>query len=278
MLSHRLPTRDTDGSQASPSLGSLHTACPSDLDLCAAEHPALVPFVVAHAAPILRGRYSRVTDGIHDMGGMHGFGPAVWPGSEEAYHKRWEPRVFAMSTLVAVEGIGSGSGRAIREEMPPEEYLRASYYERWLFSTEQRLIRKGTITEGEVDAWVERLRGGEEPPARTDPAQAERVLAAIREPEPLGEAAETRFAAGDRVRVRRMRPAGHTRCPRYARGVAGVVESVRGTDAFPDIGPYRGPVEPVYSVAFRSEDLFGPSDEGTWTVLLDLSDSYLEAA
>jgi len=216
------------------------------------------------------------------MGGMHGFGAVVLPGADAPYHEGWEPRVFAMSTLVGIEGLGRGGGRPIREEMAPEEYLRASYYERWLWSTEQRLLRKGTIREGEVDAWVERLRAGRDAPKRIDPEQTKRALAAIREAEPLGEATDPRFALGDRVRVRRMRPAGHTRCPRYVRGATGVVERVQGTDAFPDIGPYQGPAEPVYAVAFRSEDLFGvndgPSDEGVWTVLLDLYESYLEPA
>jgi nitrile hydratase len=210
------------------------------------------------------------------MGGMHGFGPAVFAGSDESYHEPWEARVFGLSTIVGIEGLGRGSGRAIREEMPPAEYLRASYYERWLWSTEQRLLRKGTIRDGEVDARVERLRAGDGAPSRHDGEQAERVLRAIREgAEPLTEAAQPSFAAGDRVRVRRMRPAGHTRCPRYVRGASGVVERVRGADTFPDVGPYQGSKEPVYSVAFRSEDLFGASDEGSWTVLLDLYESYL---
>jgi nitrile hydratase len=212
------------------------------------------------------------------MGGMHGFGPVVVPGGEQPYHEHWEPRVFAISQLVSVERLGEGSGRAIREEMPPEEYLRASYYERWLFAAEQRLLRRGTIAPGEVGAWMERLRAGAEAPALSDPAQTERARRAARSSEPLGEAGETRFAVGARVRVRRMRPVGHTRCPRYVRGAAGVVEAVRGTDVFPDIGPYQGPREPVYAIAFRSEDLFGPSDEGVWTVLLDLFESYLDAA
>jgi nitrile hydratase len=211
------------------------------------------------------------------MGGMHGFGPVLVPGGAEAYHERWEPRVFALSTLVGIDGLGAGSGRAIREEMPPEEYLRASYYERWLFSTEERLLRKGTIAPGEVDAWVERLRAGEAAPRCDDPAQAERALRAVREADPLGEAGDTRFGVGDRVRVLRMRPAGHTRCPRYVRGATGLVEAVRGLDAFPDVGPYQGPEEPVYSVAFRSEEVFGASDESPWTIRLDLFESYLEA-
>lgn len=215
---------------------------------------------------------------VHDMGGMHGFGPVVVPGCDEAYHEQWEVRTFAMSTLVGIEGLGKGGGRPIREEMEPEHYLRASYYERWLWSTEQRLLRRGTIAPGEVDAWVERLFAGEPVARRLDPGQAARDRAAISETRPLGAAGETRFSPGDRVRVRRRRHAGHTRCPRYVRGAAGEVTAVRGTDKLPDIGPNQGPLEPVYSVSFRSEDLFGTSDEGRWSVLLDLTETYLETA
>lgn len=218
-------------------------------------------------------------DGVHDMGGMHGFGPVVTPGSDLVAHEPWELRVFALSTLVGIERLGSGSGRAIREEMEPARYLEAGYYERWLWSTEQRLLRRGTVDADELERWVGRLRGGETPPERRAPEAAERAVEATRQSSPLGApAGETRFVPGKRVRVRRMRPAGHTRCPRYVRGVTGVVEAVRGVDALPDIGPYQGPEEAVYAVAFASDDLFGPSDEGAWTVVLDLFESYLEAA
>ena len=209
---------------------------------------------------------------------MHGFGAVVTPGSDAVSHADWELRVFAISTLVGIERLGRGSGRAIREEMEPADYLRAGYYERWLWSTEQRLLRSGAITEAEVDAWVGRLENGARVPRRDDPAASERVVAATTEVDPLGPAADARFAPGARVRVRRMRPQGHTRCPRYVRGATGVVDAVRGVDAFPDVGPYAGPEEPVYAVAFASDDLFGPSTEGRWTVILDLFESYLVPA
>ena len=212
------------------------------------------------------------------MGGMHGFGAVVAPGSDAVSHEEWELRVFAISTLVGIEGLGKGSGRAIREQMEPAEYLRAGYYERWLWSTEQRLLRSGAITGDVVDTWVARLEGGALPPRHDDPVAVERVVAATTEVDPLRAADEVRFARGTRVRVRRMRPEGHTRCPRYVRGATGVVEAVRGLDAFPDIGPYAGPEEPVYAVAFCSDELFGASSEGRWTVILDLFESYLEAA
>jgi nitrile hydratase subunit beta len=209
---------------------------------------------------------------------MHGFGPVVRAGGGEPYHEQWELRVFALSTLTGTEGLGRGSGRAIREEMDPVHYLRASYFERWLWSTERRLENKGTIVPGEVDSWADRLRAGEGPPSRSDAELTARTTKSIRRTKRLSPATKARFVDGDRVCVRRMRPAGHTRCPRYVRGVEGVVERVRGTDRFPDIGPYQGPMEPVYSVAFRSLDLFGASEEGEWTVLLDLFESYLEPA
>ena len=104
-------------------------------------------------------RYPRGTDGVHDMGGMHGFGAVITPGSDAVSRADWELRVFAISTLVGIEGLGKGSGRAIREEMEPAEYLRAGYYERWLWSTEQRLLRSGAITEDELDAWVAQFGG-----------------------------------------------------------------------------------------------------------------------
>jgi len=212
------------------------------------------------------------------MGGMHGFGVVVTPGSDAVSHEEWELRVFALSTLVGTERLGAGSGRAIREEMDPAEYLRAGYYERWLWSTEERLLRSGTMGEGEVDGWIARLRAGESVPRREDPDAAARSVEATSAAAGLAPAPDARFSPGHAVRVRRMRPAGHTRCPRYARGATGIVEAVRGLDAFPDIGPYAGPDEPVYAVAFSSDELFGPSPEGRWTVLLDLFDSYLEPA
>ncbi len=212
------------------------------------------------------------------MGGMHGFGAVATPGSERVAEHPWELRVFALSTLVGIHGLGSGAGRAIREEMPPAEYLAAGYFERWLWSTEQRLVRRGTIAAADVDGWVARLRAAEPPPRRTDPDAARRAVDATSRTSGLRPAAASRFAPGDRVKVRRMRPAGHTRCPRYVRGAVGLIAAVRGIDTFPDLEPYPGPEETVYAVSFASEELFGPSAEGTWTVTLDLFDSYLERA
>jgi nitrile hydratase len=221
-------------------------------------------------------------DGVHDMGGMHGFGRVVQPGGELPYHERWEPRVFAIHLLLGLERLGAGpGGRAVREEMDPAHYLAASYYERWLYSAEQRLLRRRTIAPGDVEGMLERLMSGEAMPQHRDAAMAERMLESLRTRTPMDPPPEeARFDTGQRVRVKRMHPPGHTRCPRYVRGAVGVVEAVRGADRLPDRAVYGEKVagEPVYSVAFSSEELWGPSDESAWTVSLDLWDSYLEPA
>jgi nitrile hydratase len=219
-------------------------------------------------------------DGVHDMGGMHGFGPVTWPGADAAYHERWEPRVFAIHMLVEFERLGAGpGGRAVREGMEPADYLAASYYERWLYSAEQRLLRKGTIAPGDVEAMAERLRDGPAVPEHRDPAMSERIVGQLRTPQPMRPPPnDARFAAGQSVRVKRMHPPGHTRCPRYVRGAVGVVQSVRGADRLPDRAVYGERVarEPVYSVAFTSEELWGRGEDPPWTVALDLWETYLE--
>ena len=221
-------------------------------------------------------------DGVHDMGGMHGFGPVVVEGGDEVFHEAWEPRVFALFHLSYMRGlVGRPGGRAVGESMDAAHYLEASYYERWLWSMERRLEAKGTIAPGEVEGMMARLGVSEVAATAVDPELAAEAVAQLREGSPaMGIAANPRFACGDRVRVRRMHPDGHTRCPRYVRGAVGVVERVQGTDRLPDRAEYGLPTEPepVYAVAFASQDLWGESDEPSWTVLLDLFDTYLEPA
>lgn len=218
-------------------------------------------------------------DGIHDLGGMHGFG-AVAPDADTPYHDRWEARVFALYLLAGVEELGGGpNGRATREQMDPAHYLAASYYERWLWSVERRLERKGTIQPGEVERMMQRLAAGEAEPRHHDPEQARRVLEKLARPQPMPALdRQARFAPGDWVRVRRMRHLRHTRCPRYVRGVAGVVARVHGGDLLPELSAYGddGLPEPVYAVRFSSEILFGQDGRPPWTVVVDLWESYLE--
>jgi nitrile hydratase beta subunit len=211
----------------------------------------------------------------HDLGGAQGFGRVVSDGA--IFHADWEARLFALTEVASVAGITSGHFREAIEAMTPSAYLAASYYERWLFGLERRLQRAGTVTAEDVDAAMTRL-GSDAMPVRRNPALAERCLESLRDGGSLPPAAAPRFGPGERVRVRRMRPTGHTRCPGYVRGAIGVVQRVHGDDRLAD-AVARGeeaPPEALYAVRFRSADLFGHGAEAPFHVFVDLADSYLE--
>ena len=72
-------------------------------------------------------------NGVHDMGGMHGMGPVVHEKDEPVFHEGWEGRVYALTLLVRAGGgrWNIDAGRYEIERIPPAEYLRMSYYERW---------------------------------------------------------------------------------------------------------------------------------------------------
>lgn len=221
-------------------------------------------------------------NGPHDMGGMHGFGPVVREENEPVFHDDWERTVFAMQRAIRARGIVNiDESRHGIERMPPAEYLAASYYERWLASLERNLVEKGIVTREELEDRRALLREHPETPApqREDPE----LIALLNEP-PSGqdlyqrEGAAARFAAGDRVVTRNVHPTGHTRLPRYVRGKRGVVHAVRGGFVFPDThahGQGEQP-QPMYTVCFEGEELWGPSSEPRERVYIDLWESYLE--
>ena len=89
-----------------------------------------------------------------------------------------------------------------------------------------------------------------------------------------------RFAVGDAVMVRDIHPPGHTRVPRYVRGKRGVVVRVAPRFVFPDIAGHgrRAHREPTYHVEFPARDLWADAAASSETVIVDLWESYLEAA
>jgi nitrile hydratase subunit beta len=213
-----------------------------------------------------------LVDGIHDLGGMHGFGPVEPEPDEPVFHEPWEGRVFGLSLVAGANGLTRGSGRSRMEAMPPAEYLEASYYERWAHSLEVGLVEAGTLTGAEIDA---RAARGETTPTGSDATRPDMVALVPRflnSPQPTsGAPAAGRFAPGDSVTVRRMAPAHHHRCPRYLRGVTGTVVSVPG--AWPPAGEQEP--EAVYTVRFANADLWG-DDAEPGTLCIDLWERYLE--
>lgn len=214
-------------------------------------------------------------DGIHDMGGMHGFGP-VDANATASGHEGWETRLQAVALMTR------GITRAGIEALDPAVYLAATYHERWLLCAEERLVAKGAITAEALERWRHTFIEDPEaqPPRTENPANVADIDALLNRAIVLPAAEQPRFAVGDRVRVRRMRPVSHHRCPRYLRGAVGEIETVAAQDHVPGTHPGQNQAEPVYTVRFASTDLFGDhSNEGQppYELYIDLWQSYLEA-
>ena len=224
-------------------------------------------------------------NGVHDMGGMHGFGPVEREESEPVFHEPWEGRVAGMNRAAQANGLFNlDQMRYGIERMAPAEYLRASYYERWLATVERNLVERGLISPAEVETRLAHLREhpAEPLPRREDPALAERVAAGLkRRPSHRRESTATpRFKVGDRVVARNIHPKGHTRLPRYARGKPGTVVRYHGAHVFPDasaLGQGDQP-QPLYTVRFEARDLWSDAAEPAEQIHLDLWESYLEPA
>lgn len=99
-------------------------------------------------------------NGIHDMGGMHGFGPIVREQDEPVFHHEWEGKVLALARVALAGGhFNLDEFRHVMERMPPVQYLSISYYERWLEGTINLLAEKGVIGAEEFDARLAELAG-----------------------------------------------------------------------------------------------------------------------
>jgi nitrile hydratase len=205
-------------------------------------------------------------DGIHDLGGMHGFGPVVVEPDEPFFHEPWERRAAGLSFASFASGrMTGGRYRHAIERMDPAWYLAAPYYERMLTGVATVLVETGVIEQPRLDE----VLGA--PFALARPDTTPRIADA-------GPSITThRWTVGDLVRVRDEHPAGHTRCPRYVRGKRGRV--VRCDDVFPllDVEAHadRGRSEPTYSVRFEADELWSEAGD---PVHVDLWESHLEDA
>jgi nitrile hydratase subunit beta len=219
-----------------------------------------------------------MTNSIHDMGGMHGFGPVAAEPDEPPFHARWEGRVFALQRATGFAGLWTiDGGRASLEALPPLDYLGSSYYRRWFLGLENRLVRHGLVGADEIAAGRS-LRAGAKLPRTLAAADVENTLSRGDFARPTNQPA--RFSTGDPVRTKNMHPATHTRLPRYARGKSGVVEAVRGCHVFPDTAALGAGDHPqwLYTVVFSARELWGDEADATVKVSVEAFEPYLDPA
>lgn len=215
-------------------------------------------------------------DGIHDMGGRHGFGQVEKPADAPPFAETWEGKAFVIGALAArIAGTNLHAFRHAIERVPPDEYL-VGYWNRWTIGAQIMMEDSGILTDEEVRARAARLSGRDvpEPPA-PEPHKPQM---------PSGGAGNLRtadsppaFAVGDRVRVADMNPVGHTRLPRYVRRRAGMVTAIQPCQVFPDTAAHFAGENPqhCYAVEFDSRELWGPDAE-QFRLSVDLFEPYLE--
>lgn len=214
-------------------------------------------------------------NGIHDMGGMQDMGPVQHAAREPVFHTQWERRVFALFNAL---DIGWPERRHQIESIPPADYLRMSYYERWLAAIGPLMIETGMVTREEIESG--KVVGGTN--SKWHVLSAAEAVTWI-DPQPAakgGPGVDARFQAGQRVRARNLNPIGHTRLPRYVRGKTGTVERDRGIFALQDIGADspRQERQHVYTVHFAAKDLWGEQANPRDSVYVDMWEGYLEPA
>ena len=218
-------------------------------------------------------------NGVHDMGGMHGLGPIDPEPDEPLFHAPWEARALALTLAAGAWGRWTlDASRHQRELIPGPDYLRMSYYEKWIAGLEALLIKTGLVTEGE-------LASGEPAPGvakANPPLTGARTAAMLASGGPtLREIARPpAFSVGDKVRARNINPSGHTRLPRYARGRVGAVSRSHGAHVFPDANAHGlgEQPRPLYQVRFEAAELWGEASGGRGAVYIDLWEDYLEPA
>jgi nitrile hydratase len=213
------------------------------------------------------------------MGGMHGMGPVQYEKNEPVFHSGWESRVFALMLAMGAWGKWNiDTSRHSREVIPPDEYLRMSYYEKWYAGLVGLLINSSLVTRTEVESGAP----GPGSAKATPPLTADKIPAmlATRINASRDVKVAPRFQAGQRVRARNMHPVGHTRLPRYARGKVGTIERDHGVFVFPDTNAHFLGEKPqhVYSVRFAARELWGEQAAPRDSVYLAMWDDYLEPA
>jgi nitrile hydratase beta subunit len=223
-------------------------------------------------------------NGVHDMGGMHGFGPVVREEDEPVFHETWEGRVYTMLRELNTKypPNDAGAGRDIIEHIEPATYLTMSYYERFLRVLEKRAVAGGLLTESEIEERQEVIanEGGDPVPSTSNPEMVQRSLTRLftSQPRPAEGASPPRFEKGQPVVVRNLNWPGHNRLPRYIRGKRGVVERVNGAhrieDAHADaLGPDP---QTVYTVRFDGTEVWGADSETNLMVCMELWEGYLQ--
>ena len=224
---------------------------------------------------------------IHDMGGRYGDGPVTPNTTEEpVFVQTWHGRALALTLAAGALGRWNiDASRHVRECLPPADYARFGYYEKWLGGLANILVAQGIVSADEIAAG--RALGPADDSLRGRRLAAERVVPVLRSGGPSARPVDTvpRFAIGAQVTTRPIAAnqaisGGHTRLPAYAAGKTGTVVLHHGGHVLPDSNAHFDGEAPehLYTVSFAAGDLWQHAESPADEVCLDLWDSYLTPA
>lgn len=216
-------------------------------------------------------------NGVHDMGGIHGFGPVVAEPNEPVFHAEWEKRAFALTLAISISARWNiDLVRSVRENRHPAEYLSMSYYLIWLAALESLLKKRTLVTENEMVAG----HAFEKDKVALRVLSPEGASKMLRRggPTERDSSGKARFSPDDRVRARNINPSTHTRLPRYVRGRVGTIARVIGYHVYPDNNATSAGENPqwLYSVRFSGPELWGQETDPSISVYVDAWEPYLE--
>jgi nitrile hydratase len=220
-------------------------------------------------------------NGVHDMGGMQGFGQVMPEADEPLFHAPWESRAMAVTVAMGASGQWNiDLARSARESLPPSIYLSSSYYEIWIRALEKLTLERGMITASELSSG--QMQDPPLPVARVLKLDTVDAALAAGTPTLCKDTSPARFALGQLVRARNINPQDHTRLPRYVRGHTGKVVMVHGAHVYPDrhvdrtLPPFNTNPEWLYTVVFDATELWGEAADPQVQVSVDAWEPYLE--
>ena len=217
-------------------------------------------------------------DGVHDLGGVQGFGPLEIEDDHAPSKSDLVMRTFGIQLSASYPGgLSVDWIRHVAQCIPPAAYLEIEYSDRWYRMVAGMMLDGGWVS-------LDELASGKStgtPSGAGQPLPPEAVADIWREGMDMVRPAQGReaFSVGDAVTARFHSPLGPTRLPRYVRGHTGQIEAFRGWHTLPDacaLGEDRA--EPLYNVSFLAHRLWDGVTSPIDRVYLDLWESYLEPA
>lgn len=242
----------------------------------------------------------------HYLGGLENLGPVNL--DKRVFFADWEKRIFGIHTVMMAQSthldkalqrypIGQvpttfketwtwASLRAGAEGMPPFEYFKYRYHEKWLMGISQFFIERGYVSAEALDELSRHYRANPDDPLpdQPNPELRQQVVRYLQHGDSGLRSLDkpARFKAGDSILVADPEAADHTRLPGFLRNKKGVIEQVYAGafEYFVSTGAdgLEGP-QHVYCVAFEAADLWGKEKSEPNTVIhADLFDTYLKPA